>query len=327
MRRKTVDTGRSFNHNYILFALRKQTGGQTKLTTTAGERISSVEDCMKVINCFVLSIFLFIAGCGNFEWFPADKTANFPVLTKAFAPTSPIIGSPVTLTFTITNASGNPTQSGLGFTDTLPAGTANSSIGMFVASPSVPTYGYGGSIATSGTTSVGDTVLTYSGGTIGAGPATCTVTVQVTSNASTTNLTAAQGQAFINGFNNMSNVSSNLNNTVSNQLLAFSPMNNTALINGNNVTIQARDLVVSLNNGTLQFSLLVDNISNTNSANVTVTVTGYDSSGATVTTETVQATPVTLAANATGITLTLTGVPVNSAILTWRITGITITAP
>jgi hypothetical protein len=56
-------------------------------------------------------------------------------------------------------------------------------------------------------------------------------------------------------------------------------------------------------------------------------VTGYDSSGATVTTEIVQATPVTLAANATGILLTLPGVPVNSAILTWRITGITITAP
>jgi hypothetical protein len=125
----------------------------------------------------------------------------------------------------------------------------------------------------------------------------------------------------------MSNVSSNLNNTVSNQLLAFSPMNNTALINGNNVTIQARDLVVTTNGTTTSFSLLVDNISTTNSANVTVTVTGYDSSGATVTTETVQATPVTLAANATGITLTLTGVPVNSAILTWRITGITITAP
>jgi uncharacterized repeat protein (TIGR01451 family) len=282
---------------------------------------------MKVINCFVLSIFLFIAGCGNFEWFPEDKTAKFPVLTKAFSTATATIGQAVTLTFTITNASGNPTQSGLGFTDTLPAGTANSSIGMFVASPSGSTTTCAGSIATSGTTSVGDTVLTFSGGSIGAGPATCTVTVQVTSNASTTNLTAAQGQALINGFNNMSNVSSNLNNTVSNQLLAFSPFPATATINGVSVTIQARDLVVTTNGTTTSFSLLVDNISTTNSANVTVTVTGYDSSGATVATEIVQATPVTLAANATGIPLTLTGVPVNSAILTWHITSITITAP
>lgn len=274
---------------------------------------------MKVINCFVLSIFLFIAGCGNFEWFPADKTANFPVLTKAFAPTSAIIGSPVTLTFTITNASGNPTQSGLGFTDTLPGQTANSSIGMFVASPSGPTYGCGGSIATSGTTSVGDTVLTYSGGTIGAGPATCTVTVQVTSNASTTNLTAAQGQAFINGLNNMSNVSSNLNNTVSNQLVAFSPV--TQAITGG--TLSARDLVVTPNVSP-QFSLFIDNSSN-NNANVTVTVNGKDSNGAVVSTVTVPVNPFTVTAGKVGQLLTLPGVTVDSTAKTWQISTINVT--
>jgi uncharacterized repeat protein (TIGR01451 family) len=283
---------------------------------------------MKVINCFVLSIFLFIAGCGNFEWFPADKTAKFPNLTKTFSTATATIGQAVTLTFTITNASGNPAQSGLAFSDTLPGQTANSTIGMFVASPSAAsTTCAAGTISTSGTTSVGDTVLTFSGGAIGAGPATCTVTVQVTSNASTTTLIPSN-QSFINGFGNMSNVSSNLNNTVSNQLLAFSPFLATATINSANVTIQARDLVVTTNGTTTSFSLLVDNTSTTNSANVTVTVTGYDSSGAPVLPAvTVPATSVTLAANATGILLTLPGVPVNSAILTWRITGITITAP
>ena len=279
---------------------------------------------MKVINCFVLSIFLFIAGCGNFEWFPADKTANFPNLAKAFSAATATIGQAVTLTFTITNASGNPAQSGLAFTDTLPGQTTNSTIGMFVAIPSGSNNGCGGSIATSGTTTVGDTVLTYSGGSIGAGPATCTVTVQVTSNASTTTLIPSN-QSFINGFGNMSNVSSNLNNTVSNQLLAFSPFLATATINGASVTIQARDLVVTTNGTTTSFSLLVDNTSTANSANVTVTVTGYDSSGAPVLPAvTVPATPVTLAANATGIPLPLTGVTANSAILTWHITGITI---
>ena len=268
---------------------------------------------MKVIICFVLSIFLFIAGCGNFVWFPEDETAKQPNLTKAFSTTSTIIGSPVTLTFTITNASGNPAQSGLGFTDTLPGGTTNSTIGMFVANPlTASTTCVGGSIST---ISPGDTAVTFSGGTIDAGPATCTVTVQVTSNASTTNL----NQSFHNNASNLS-VIGNLNNFVSSQSLAFTPITQ-GITNG---TLSARDLVVSLT-GSPQFSLFIDNSSITNSANVTVTVIGKDVSNATVSTVTVPATPFLVSAGATQQKLTLPAGSVNSTALTWQISSINVT--
>lgn len=45
-----------------------------------------------------------------------------PVLSKAFDPTTISVGQTATLTFTITNSTGNPAQSGIAFTDTLPSG-------------------------------------------------------------------------------------------------------------------------------------------------------------------------------------------------------------
>src|SRR5205085_7478412 len=42
-------------------------------------------------------------------------------LTKAFAPATIAQGGTSTLTFTLTNGAGNPAQSGINFTDTLPA--------------------------------------------------------------------------------------------------------------------------------------------------------------------------------------------------------------
>ena len=42
-------------------------------------------------------------------------------LTKAFAPATISQGGVSTLTFTLTNGAGNPAQSGIDFTDTLPA--------------------------------------------------------------------------------------------------------------------------------------------------------------------------------------------------------------
>ena len=47
---------------------------------------------------------------------------NRAILSKAYSATTLGVGQSSTLTFTVTNGSGNPTQSGLAFTDTLAGG-------------------------------------------------------------------------------------------------------------------------------------------------------------------------------------------------------------
>lgn len=265
---------------------------------------------------FLLLICLLMSGCGDFKWFPEDTSAKQPILTKAFSTASAIIGAPVTLTFTFTNAAGNAAQSGVGFTDNLPGATQNSSVGMFVASSSV-TSTCGGTVYTGGTTSpvtAGDTALTFSGGEIAAGPSSCTVSVQVTSNAATSNL----NQSFVNGFNNITDVAGKLTNNVTDQRVAFSPVT-LAVPNG---TLSARDLVVNTA-GTPQFLLYVDNTGS--SAYVTVTLTGKDAAGTQVAFETVPAAPALVPSGATGQQLTLSRVTVDPTVKTWQISSINVT--
>ena len=271
---------------------------------------------MKVTNFLVLSVCLLLAGCGDFEWFPENTLVKLPNLTMAFDQSTSIIGAPVTLTFTITNNAGNPAQSGLGFTNTFPAGTRNSPLGIVVANPPNASSTCGGTISTGGTANpvaAGDTALTFSGGDIGAGPATCKVSVQVTSNASTSNL----NQSFINGFANISNLTGQLNNSVSNQQLAFSPVTQ-ANTTG---TLSARDLTVNPN-GNPQFALFIDNTGS--GVSVTVTLTGKDAAGTAVPTVKVPESPVFVASGVTGQQLTLTGVTVDPAVKSWQISSINI---
>jgi hypothetical protein len=188
---------------------------------------------------------------------------------------------------------------------------------MVVANPPNASSSCGGNIYTGGTTNpvtAGDTAVTLSGGAIGAGPATCTVSVQVTSNAATTNL----NQSFINGPANMSNLANNLNNDMSNQALAFSPVTQ-ADVNG---TLSARDLLVNPN-GNPQFSLFIDNSGS--GASVTVTLTGKGPSGDAVTTLTVPATPVFVGSAVVRQQLTLTGVTIDPTIKSWQISSINVT--
>ncbi len=103
---------------------------------------------MKVINCFILSIFFLIAGCGNIKWFPGGSTG--PSLTMAFSSATAQIGNSVTLTFTIANVAGNPAQSNLSFTDTFQniSNAHGTSFPVFVANPSNVTTTCGGAIFT-----------------------------------------------------------------------------------------------------------------------------------------------------------------------------------
>jgi hypothetical protein len=107
-------------------------------------------------------------------------TTVLPTVTKSYAP---IVGSlNQTLTFTITNPSGNGSLSGLGFVDTMSAPTGGNppAAAPTVASSSVygpPVTNCGGVVTSSGNN------VTFSGAALGAGPATCTITVPIQVNA------------------------------------------------------------------------------------------------------------------------------------------------
>ena len=97
-------------------------------------------------------------------------------LTKAFTPTTVAVNAASLLTFSLTNGVGNPAQGGttpvnnlLAFTETLPAG-------LVVASAPAATQCNGTVAAT-----VGTGVITFSGGTLALGQASCAVLVNVLS--------------------------------------------------------------------------------------------------------------------------------------------------
>jgi mucin-19 len=93
------------------------------------------------------------------------------ILSKAFAPSTIGVGKPSTLTFTIANSPDLPPQSGLGFTDTLPAGLS------LVGTPQAQQCG--GTVSSSVNGS-GAGVINFSGGTMAAGTASCTISATVT---------------------------------------------------------------------------------------------------------------------------------------------------
>ena len=104
-----------------------------------------------------------------------SNTANLAVrqasLNKAFAPTTIDQGGASVLTFTLSNGVGNPAQSGIGFTDTLPTN-------VVVANPA----NVGGTCPASIVSALpGSGVISVSSLDMTAGQATCTITVSVTS--------------------------------------------------------------------------------------------------------------------------------------------------
>ena len=102
---------------------------------------------------------------------PPTSVNSIPSLSKAFA-TNPVgVGQPSALIFTITNGVNNPAQTGLGFTDTLPAN-------MVIATPANAVNTCAGSV----TATAGTGLITLAGGSLAAGVASCTVTVQVKGN-------------------------------------------------------------------------------------------------------------------------------------------------
>src|SRR5439155_14494387 len=100
-------------------------------------------------------------------------TVNQASLNKAFGPTTIDQGATSTLTFTLTNGAGNPAQSGINFTDTLPANV------LVAATPNVTTTCPSGTGVV--TAAGGSGSITVAGASMTAAQATCVITVDVTS--------------------------------------------------------------------------------------------------------------------------------------------------
>ncbi len=220
---------------------------------------------MKRILLPIWLVFLFITGCGV-DWFPSGTTTNTnttsaPILTRSFSPggilsggDTTVFGESSTLTFTIVNATGNSAASGLGFTDTLPSG-----ITIAAASSSQ----CGGTVSTSGSQ------LVFSGGSLAAGPTSCTVTATVTSTAAgsyankTADITALKG---------------GLQNGVTDETFTVFP---STVTSGSVTASNLVFYVAAVDSTTSTYSITVDTTnSGTTDANVQVNVIAVDAQGA-----------------------------------------------
>ena len=119
----------------------------------------------------------------------ATLTVNAsPTFTKSFTPTSMAVSGTSVLSLVITNPSGNAALTGLAFSDTFPT---NMKIGATVGL----TNGCGGAF----TGAAGAVSASYTGGTLAAGPSSCTVSFNVTATAAgaypntTSTLTSTNG--------------------------------------------------------------------------------------------------------------------------------------
>ncbi|MGK9200197.1 MULTISPECIES: DUF11 domain-containing protein [Sinorhizobium] len=134
-----------------------------------------------------------------------------PSLTKAFGAASIKKGEATTLTFTLSNPSGSGAQTGLSFTDTLPNGLT------LASAPAASQCG--GTV----TGSADGKTVTLSGGSLGAGPSSCTVTAQVTT-ATSQDPASCANPSTTNGAANITAISANLANTVTDQCLGVTPV-------------------------------------------------------------------------------------------------------
>ncbi len=145
----------------------------------------------------------------------ATLTVVQATLTKAFNPASVSVGGTSTLVFTLANGAGNPAQSGINFTDTLPAGL------VIAAAPNVQSNCPAGGALVAGpafvTATAGATVITTTAAAMNAALASCEIRVDVTT-AATPTTTACPVAANTNGAASLSALA-NVTNGVTDQCL------------------------------------------------------------------------------------------------------------
>ncbi|MGA9666544.1 MAG: DUF11 domain-containing protein [Gallionella sp.] len=186
------------------------TAGGSTIGFTGGSLAAGAASCTVTVSIYGAATGTFVNNSGNMSGLSAGMTNSvnasivvnaLPDLTKAFS-VSPInAGQTATLTFTITNAAGAPAQTGLTFSDAMPANL------LIAATPNV-VNGCGGTPTVTATAGTGTFAIGGTGVNSAIGPSTCTVSVNVTSS-------VAGG--YVNGAAQVT--TTNMNNSVTNQTL------------------------------------------------------------------------------------------------------------
>ena len=148
----------------------------------------------------------------------ATLTVVRPTLTKAFGAGAINDGDTTALVFTLANGAGNPAQSAIGFTDTLPPGLAFGS-----ATPALA-YSPGCSGPATATYVAGTRVLTISGVAMAGGTASCTVTAAGLTNATAQVNASCPAANFTNGAASIGSLA-NATNGVTDQCLLVNRVN------------------------------------------------------------------------------------------------------
>lgn len=247
-----------------------------------------------------------LSGCGDVQWFPDNSSSDNPISTtsptliKSYNPAAVLTGGETTLTFTIINATGNPAQTGLGFTDQLATGLT-----VTAATPQC-----GGTVTTSGSQ------IVFSGGQLAVGTANCNIAV---------NVTAATDGSYTNKATDITGLAGGLVNGVTNQKLTVYP----AAATSGTVTVSNLQANGVASGGNIEYTFTLDGINTgATDAGITIDVIGVDSTGADITT-TERFLSTAVSANTTTPTaLSPPPVTLSSAeaatILFWRIVKVTL---
>ena len=173
--------------------------GAASVTLSGGALGAGPASCIATVNVTAATLGNYVNNASNVGALAGGLTAAGVNASLAVVGTSlakqfnPLVVGPnatSTLTFTIANGTGNPAQSGLAFTDTLP-------VNLVVATPPGTANGCGGAV----TAAVGSGSIALAGGTLAAAQASCTVSVNVTS---------AQPGVYVNAAGNISGTSATL---------------------------------------------------------------------------------------------------------------------
>lgn len=164
--------------------------------------------------------------------------ATPPTIATAFTPGNFAVGESASLGFTITDTNSSGTETGISFTDTLPAG-------LVVDSQNGESGSCGSTATTPVTANPGSSTITLTGGSLkggaaGSSSATCTVSVDVTSNTPGNYVNTTPQVSSSDGDATAANATATVTAAAPPTLTVTSPKNNATFNYGQKVVISYR---------------------------------------------------------------------------------------